>query len=454
MEAPERAVRQRPALGTDDHSPGGTSFGRLQILGKCASYPVGDPRTHRSDQEVLILGKRALLEANRFQFLATDLLQASAQANYLGRRRPKYHQLSKFSDFLLNDLLRIGLAWTLAPRIEGARLALSRAYIAAKFNGPLIAPRRHMARLDSPLQILKVVQKNSIKGTNRRIDIPGEREVNQDQFLASLIAFIAQDGQLLHVVRIKNELGRRSGADDKVGAGEVLRAVFDPSGYDTVRGRIEPEDQFARRILVVAQNAKRSGVSTRHLPGGALRHVSRTEDHDIPGTDRTENLFCEMHGGLRSRNEVGNESCFLTNSAPYSERFAQHSIEVTAGTSGVLGVLPCKGELSRNVALAYIHRVESAANPECVCQSLLIKQPIETIPFLELEIVFGGEKAEDRVHGERRVAPEDEFGPIRGGEYDYFLDALALREHRENFRLTATAHPEAFADFYAGASVI
>ena len=148
------------------------------------------------------------------------------------------------------------------------------------------------------------------------------------------------------------------------------------------------------------------------------------------------------------------ECCFLAHSTPQRQSVTQNVIKVLAGAPRVSSQSPGSIDLTGDLILAHTHGIETATHAEGMGERSLIKKAIETRPFLELEVIFGGEQAEYGIDRQSWITPDNEFSPVEGGIDEQLLDAFSLRQHGEDFGLTASAHPEAFSDFNSGRPVI
>ena len=85
-------------------------------------------------------------------------------------------------------------------------------------------------------------------------------------------------------------------------------------------------------------------------------------------------------------------------------------------------------------------------NTENMDQSRFVQQPVEVLPFAQLQSVLAPQKMEKRIRRQRRFAgPYQEFGAAAGGKNDYFFNAFSTLELLQHFVTPVFADPETFS---------
>ena len=332
----------------------------------------------------------------------------------------------------------------------------------AQFDGPSFSSvrlflMRFFARLHGPLEVLEIVEEDSLESANCGIDVAGQSEIDEDKLAGGSLIFsaagtavvwaVSRNGQTPHVFRGKNIFLRRGGADNEIGGREAMPTLRKCARAKDRRLGAQLKDQFLSRAVIVAEDKDRLRTALRQFSGRTFSHVAGAEDDNVFSCQRAEDLFRKARGSERSGEKMRSELGFLAHATTDGEATAQNIIEMTSGATRIARMLPGERKLAGDVAFADVHGVKTATNAEGMDERLLIEETIEGVPLLKLEVVLGGKEAQDGIDGEGRITPEDKLGAVRGREDDGLVDALGLRKHGENFRLTASAHPETFANF-------
>src|ERR1700733_422826 len=359
------------------HNCVGFKRSRLERLHRHMKKFVHQSARHRFDGCLLFRSQRLQSRLCAAQFRLTQLFDGILQIDDHGSNVQRLRLALKAQNFFRDD--------GLGP----LRLAC-----------PLIQMRR-----GNRLQIVDVVEKDTIYAVHLRIDVARYRNVDEEH---GPVAALVQE--LLTMLAPENVLLRAGGGDDDVGLVCRRVEIVKANGLPLKIIR-QPHSAIVRSV----GHQQRVCALLQQMPRRKLAHLAGADQQDAFAFERTENLLGKVHGNGSNRNRRAADLGFIADLFGNREGRLQQLFEMrlhrTNGASRSIRLF----HLSKNLRLSDDHRVEARGDAEEMLHRICLAILVGVWPQrrrIDAEITT--QKAEQI--GAARLMAGKQFDPITGGE--------------------------------------
>ena len=139
------------------------------------------------------------------------------------------------------------------------------------------------------LEIIDVVQRDALQAPAGGIDIPGHREIDQQQ--RALLPGAHDVGDLPH---LQEKMGRCGGGDDDVGLQERLGQLVEGHA-----GAVVATGEAERPVPAAVGHEHRGGTAVGQRASGQLGGLAGADDDHAATLERPEPFLGQGHGGPR-----------------------------------------------------------------------------------------------------------------------------------------------------------
>ncbi len=424
------------AGGNSASGSAGCSVRRLKSLRTTSTTVVDSALSRAADFNVVIGVCMILLmmprvsDFDRHLLLGRERSEAAAHAVQLGLAQ--ILQVLLQADDGGNNFSGLGTL------LELAHLFIDDQFGASRFLVPISQMRLHHL-----LQIVDVVDEDSVEVVETGIDVTRYGDVDEEHG-----PILPDVEELLAVLLAEDGVRRAGGADDDVGPGRGVIEAIKGNG-------------FAVKLLGQGDGAVEGAVADVNLFGPVGDEVTGREFAHLAGAhqihrlagEAAEDLLRQFDGHRCDGNRRGSDGGLIPNLFGDGKGAGQKLVKLriyrTEGAGGGVGFL----HLSEDLRLADHHGIQAGGDAEDVLDGLKLLV-LEDVGF-----ELAGTEAEEVAHKLLQIAiavlrARKDFHPVAGGDDHALLDTTDRGELTERLRQTRVGNGESLSHFHRRRLVI
>ena len=263
------------------------------------------------------------------------------------------------------------------------------------------------------LQIVDVIDEDSIEVVKAGIDVARHRNVNEEHG-----AVFARVEKLFAVLLLEDGVGRAGGADDDIGPGHGLIEAVEGDGFavelcgqgrGAVEGAVADEDLF--------------GSVGDQMAGGQFAHLAGSDEVHRLAVQTAEDLLRQFDGDRCDGDRRSGDGGLIADLFGYGKGAGEELIELRVdraeGARGGVGFL----DLTENLRLADHHGIQAGGDAEDVLDGL------QALVLEDVGLVLAAAEAEVLAHEALQIAMAvlgagEDLHPVAGGDDHGLLDAF------------------------------